>query len=301
MLVSRNEETLREICEELTEIGHRADYVVADVGERDEVARVVDVVVERHGGFDTWVNNAGIGLYGALEEISDEDHERLFKTNYWGVVYGSLEALRHLRERGGTLINVGSISSDMPSPILSAYTASKHAVKGFTNSLRLELIHEKAPVSVTLIKPSGIQTPFGDHARNYMDAASRVPPPVYHPRLVADAILAAAETPTREIMVGGSGVMQTSFARTLPHLADRFFAWAFYKLARDESRPPQQESSLFTPGGDGRRLGEQGGMVRKTSLATAAQINPGGVLLTAAAAAMAALALLRAVRPGRHH
>lgn len=274
ILVARDEEALRLVRDELEAQGARADYVVADVGVREQVRRVVETAVERYGGFDTWVNDAGVGVYAKLEELSDEDHERLFQTNYWGVVYGSTEALKHLRQRGGALINIGSISSDMPAPILSAYTASKHAVKGFTDSLRLELMHAGAPVSVTLIKPSGIQTPFGDHAKNYMDAASQVPPPVYAPELVADAIIYAAQHPKRSLVVGGAGKMMTLLATTMPSLADRIFAKAFFKTARDESRPPQDSRGLHRPGSGGRVYGEQQSHIRRMSLYTTARTRP---------------------------
>ena len=299
VLVARSEEALQAVCSEIARRGGEADYVVGDVGVRQDMRRVVETVVERHGGFDTWVNNAGVGVYATLAETTDEDHERLFQTNYWGVVYGSTEALKHLRNRGGALINIGSISSDMPSPILSAYTATKHAVKGFTNSLRLELMHEKAPVSVTLIKPSGIHTPYGDHAKNYMEQASRVPPPVYHPDLVADAVLYAAATPTREIMVGGSGFLQTSLAYFAPRLADQLFAWAFYKLARDPSRPKRNGKGLHEPGDYGRQLGDQKGYIRKSSLYTAAQIHPLAAFALAATGLAATAMVLGSSRRGQ--
>src|SRR5690606_38321714 len=134
-------------------------------------------VIERYGGFDTWVSNAGVGLYDTLEHLDDEDHRRLFDTNYWGVVHCATEALPHLKQRGGALITTGSISSQMPAPILSAYTASKSAVKCYIASLRPELMHEKAPVSVTLIQPGGINPPFGQHSLNRIDGRSKVPPP----------------------------------------------------------------------------------------------------------------------------
>src|SRR5207302_1346500 len=114
--------------------------------------------------FDTWVNDAGIGIYGGLLDVSTADSRRLFDTNFWGVVYGSLEAARHLRERkgpyGGTIINLGSEVSDRAVPVIGMYSASKHAVKGFTDSLRMELEKEGAPISVTLVKPAAIDTPF---------------------------------------------------------------------------------------------------------------------------------------------
>ena len=274
VLVARDENVLSTICHELTQVGGYADFVVADVGVREQVRHVVDTVVERYGGFDTWINDAGIGVYARLEELSDEDHHRLFQTNYWGVVYGSTEALRHLRDRGGALINIGSISSDVPAPILSAYTATKHAVKGFTNSLRLELMHDHASVSLTLIRPSGIHTPFGQHARNYLDKASQVPPPVYHPALVAEAVLYAAQHPIREITVGGSGWAMTWLTRLFPRLADHLFTRMYFRAAVSDAPPREGGSALFEAGGQGDEMGDQRGHVRRMSLYTRHQISP---------------------------
>src|SRR5690606_11032654 len=140
VIVARNEEGLKKAAEDIRAEGGQCDWVQADVGVRDEVRAAVRTVIERHGGFDTWVSNAGVGVYAKLEELGDEDHRRLFDTNYWGVVHCATEALPHLKQRGGALITTGSISSQMPAPILSAYTASKFAVKGYIDSLRLELI-----------------------------------------------------------------------------------------------------------------------------------------------------------------
>lgn len=298
ILVARDEDSLKKVCDDIRAEGGKADYVPADVGIREDMQKVVETVVERHGGFDTWVNDAGVGIYASLEETTDEDHHKIFQTNYWGVVYGSTEAVKHLKTKGGALINIGSISSDMPAPILSAYTASKHAVKGFTDSLRLELLHQDAPVSVTLIKPSGIHTPFGDHAKNYMDAASQVPPPVYHPDLVADAVLAAAQTPKRDVTVGGSGMAMTTLAWVAPGLSDRLYAWAFHKLARDETRPNRGNEALHEPGDGGRQLGDQGGYIRRTSLTTAARLHP-AVTVGLTVAALAGVVGL--ARRGRNH
>ncbi len=235
------------------------------------------------------MNNAGVGLYAHLEEITDEDHERLFKTNYWGVVYGSTEALPHLKQNGGALINIGSIASVMPTPMLSAYAATKHAVKGFTDSLRLELINDKAPVSVTLIKPSGINTPFGKHSKNYMDEASQVPPPVYSPHHVADTVLYAAQHPTREATVGGAGVVMTAAAQVAPRASDKIFAFAFEELAKGGEKRGTEGENLWGPGDDGEMYGDQAGM-RRFSTYTTMRTHPMltlGLGLLAGAAAIA--------------
>lgn len=299
VIISRNEEALENVTSQLKTTGAEADYIVADVGDRDAMRKAVDTVVERYGGFDTWVNNAGVGIYASLEETTDDDHHRIFQTNYWGVVYGSLEALRHLKKRGGALINIGSISSEMPAPILSAYTASKFAVKGFTDSLRLELMHEDAPVSVTLIKPSGIHTPFGEHARNYMMARSQVPPPVYHPKLVAKAILHCAEHPTRDVLVGASGWAQTMLAKVMPGVSDRIFSWAFYKTAIDENQANRNTAALHEPGSDGKVLGDQDDPILEVSPYTAAQLHPKTTFaIGAVVAALAATLVLKRKKVG---
>jgi short-subunit dehydrogenase len=292
VIMSRDEEGMRKICDEIRADGGRADFIVGDVGVREDVREVVHTVVERHGGFDTWYNDAGVGVYAKLEEMSDEDHERLFQTNYWGVVYGSLEALKHLKEKGGAIINQGSIASDMPIAILGAYAASKHAVKGFTDSLRHELIEEGVPVSITLIKPAGIHTPFGDHARNYMKGASVVPPPVYAPEVCADAVLRAAEHPIREVIIGGSGRMMTWMQRYAPNIADRIFSRAFPLLAQDKSVPPRDaEGGLHKAGSSGEMYGDQDTFMLKSSLYTSWKTHPVKTVATAAAVGAGAAAV----------
>ncbi|MFN3387783.1 MAG: SDR family oxidoreductase [Allosphingosinicella sp.] len=292
IILSRDAEGCRRICDEIRAEGGRCDYVTADMGVREQVREAVDTIVERHGGFDTWFNCAGVGVYAKLEEISDEDHERVFQTNYWGVVYGSLEALKHMKAKGGTLINQGSIASDMPVPVLGAYAATKHAVKGFTDSLRQELIEEGAPVHVTLIKPAGIHTPFGDHSKNYMDAASVVPPPVYAPEIVAEAVLRAAEDPIRDVIVGGSGRMMTWMQRYIPNVADRVFSRAFPVLAKDASMPPRDmEGGLHKAGGSGDMYGDQDSFMRKSSLYTSWRTHPVKTVATVAAVGAGAAAV----------
>lgn len=293
VILSRDEQGMRTICDEIRADGGQCDYVVADVGERAQVREAVQAIVERHGGFDTWYNCAGVAAYAKLAELSDEDHQRMFKTNYFGVVYGSLEALKHLKKRGGTLINQGSIASDMPIPILGAYAATKHAVKGFTDSLRDELIEDGAPVHVTLIKPAGIHTPFGEHAKNYMDHPAVVPPPVYAPETVADAVLRAAEHPIREVIVGGAGRGMTWMQRYLPRVADQLFARAFPVMAFDKSKPKRPpHGGLHRPGSSGAMYGDQDSFMLKSSLYTSAKTRPMKTLATVAAVGAGAAALI---------
>lgn len=143
VLVARNEQAVNELAEEIRRGGGEAVPVRADVGNEEEVRGITRAALERFGGFDTWVNNAGTGIYGDLLDISTEDNRRLFDTNFWGTVFGSQEAGRHFRARGGNvagaILNVGSVLSDRAIPVQGMYCASKHAVKGFTDALRMEL------------------------------------------------------------------------------------------------------------------------------------------------------------------
>src|SRR5690606_20726043 len=139
VLVARSANTLSDLVAQIRGIGGEAIDVVADVGERDEVLAVAQAAIRQFGRIDTWINDAGVSIYGRLDEVSELDSRRLFDTNFWGVVNGSLVALPHLKARGGALINVGSEVSEAAMPLQGMYVASKHAVKGFTDALRIEI------------------------------------------------------------------------------------------------------------------------------------------------------------------
>ena len=138
VLVARNEEALRELSNELNANGASAIYYAADVADEAALRGVAAAALEAFDGFDTWVNNAGVSIYGKIADTSDEDMRRLFETNFWGVVYGSRVAAQFLRSSGGgAIINVGSVLSDRAIPIQGIYSASKHSVKGFRDDLRM--------------------------------------------------------------------------------------------------------------------------------------------------------------------
>lgn len=292
VLASRNAEALAAIQEEIEASGGEATHVVADVGRREDVQAIADKAVQRFGGFDTWVNDAGISIYGRLEEVSDEDHDRLFQTNFWGVVYGSLVAVPTLRRRGGAIINLGSIASDLAIPLQGMYSASKHAIRGFTDALRSELDLDRAPVSVTLIKPAAIDTPFPQHARNYLDREPKLPAPVYHPDEVAHAILHAAVYPQREIIVGGGGRAMTGLKKLAPGTFDRLGGvMAGQQLRAEPPRDPN--GALHHPTQDGHVRGDHPGMVRHTSTYTRAKLHPLTTGAVMAGVGLAAAALMK--------
>ena len=296
VVAARTGGALRELTEEIRSQGGTAEYAIADVGDAQQVADISNVAIEKFGGFDTWVNNAAISIYGKFEDVPVEDHRKLFETNYWGVVHGSLIAARHLKERGGALINVGSALSDRSLPIQGTYCASKHAVKGFTDSFRMELEHDLAPISVTLIKPSSIDTPYRQHAKNYLRQEPKNPAPVYAPELVAEAILYAAEHPVRDIYVGAAGRLLTFAAFMTPRLTDKVMEERMFEAQHYEYPSSSPHEGLDQASGSLLERGGYHGHVAESSLYTKSSLHPfitGGLLAAGLGLAYAAARALR--------
>lgn len=233
VLCARSTATLERVAQEINQAGGQALPVTADVAERKQLEAAAQRAIERFGRIDTWINDAGIGMYGPLEQLDEEDARKLFDTNFWGIVHGSLVALPYLKQGGGALINLGSEISDAYMPLMGMYAASKHAVKGFTDTLRVELESEKAPVSVTLIQPTAVNTPFPQHARNYMEEQPKLPPPMIDPQKVADAILHAAQSPKRELTVGMMANLNVTTSKLLPSIADKISIMRTNQLKAD--------------------------------------------------------------------
>ncbi|SFC50760.1 SDR family oxidoreductase [Massilia yuzhufengensis] len=249
VLAARSKDALAELADELRARGVQVETVAADVGEIDDVERIGAQAIDRFGRIDTWVNNAGISIFGRLEEIAPEDHQRLFQTNFWGTVNGSLEAVRRMKHRGGgAIINVGSEVSERSIPMQGMYASSKHAVKGFTDALRMELEKEGAPLQVTLVKPAAIDTMFAVHAKNYMEREPALPPPVYAPEVVADAILYCAENPKREAYAGGASKMIAAGSKLMPRMFDRYMNATMFKQQKsDVPTAPNRRDALYKP------------------------------------------------------
>jgi NAD(P)-dependent dehydrogenase (short-subunit alcohol dehydrogenase family) len=298
VLNSRDQEDLERAVEKIESMGGDAIYSVGDVANEADVRRLFDSAIGEYGRIDTWVNNAGVSIYGLLEEVEIEDARRLFDTNYWGLVHGSLIASQYLKTSasGGALINVGSELSETVLPLQGHYCASKHAVKGFTDALRVELEREEAPVSVTLIEPSAIDTPYPEHAKNYMDVEPTHQPPVYAPEIVADAILHSAAHPHRTVRVGAGAKTFTLIEKVAPALGDRLKVATSFEGSRTD-KPARDENTLYAPRpGDGRVHGRYEGHVMRSSLTTAATLRPLPALLAAATVGAGIAVAMRSMR-----
>jgi short-subunit dehydrogenase len=295
VLSARNEGDLRKAVDRICSRGGRAISVVADVADAGAVEQIARRAIEEFGGFDTWVNNAGIGIYGKTVEVPLADKRRLFDVNFWGVVHGCRAALPHLRRRGGAIVNIGSIVSDRAVPLLGVYSASKHAVKGYTDALRLELEEEGAPISVSLVKPSAINTPFTEHARNYMEAEAEYPPPVYAPEEVARTILRCAEKPARDVTVGGGGKMITAMGTVAPRLTDLYMESTMFRQQKKDE-PPDRRDALYEPEQGGRRHGSSEHVMLKRSAYTRAALSDVRRALPVLAAGALVAASVRAMK-----
>jgi short-subunit dehydrogenase len=254
VLAARSSDTLADIVARLGAAGAQAVHVTADVAEPEAVQEIAQAALTRFGGIDTWVNDAGVSIYGRLEEVSEEDARRLFDVNFWGVVHGSLTALAYMRERGGAIINIGSEVSDAIVPLQGYYSASKHAVKGFTDALRVEVQEvDEAPVAITLIQPTAVDTPFPQHGKNYMDKEPKLPSPMIAPEKVAAAILEAAVEATHERKVGMMAKLNATIAKLSPGLAKKLEAM---QAGQQYDEPPRDpEGTLDKPGESGRTRG----------------------------------------------
>lgn len=244
VLAARSDQTLDGVVKQITAAGGDATAVPCDVTDRAQVDELAAAAVRKYGRVDTWVNNAGMGMWGRLDETPEADARRLFDINFWGLVNGCLAALPHLKKDGGALINVGSEVSDAFAPLQGMYVATKHAVKGYTDCLRVEIEEvDKAPVAVTLIQPGATDTPFPEHARNVTDKEPKLPDPQDEPKHAAEAILDAAETPTREKKVSTSSLLNATLAKVAGGVADLLAGGKTKDMHYDE--PPRNPAGTL--------------------------------------------------------
>jgi NAD(P)-dependent dehydrogenase (short-subunit alcohol dehydrogenase family) len=298
VLAARNETDLARAVDEIRAAGGRAVYQVADVAEEDQVERIAEAARREFGRIDTWVNNAAVAVYGRVMDVSLEDMRRQFDVNFWGQVHGSRVAVTQLRDRGGVIINVASALADRAIPLQGNYCATKHALKAFTDALRMELEEEGRPISVCLVKPGSIDTPLFDKAKSYLGVAPQPVPPVYDPEVVARVIMHCAQHPVRDVIVGGMGKVLSMSGR-LPRLADRYMERNTFD-AQMTDRLNGNASNLFEPVSDdgGERGRSWEGRTKRSSLYTTAALHR-KVTLSAAVIGIGVLALASIARPLR--
>ncbi|HSL30981.1 MAG TPA: SDR family oxidoreductase [Anaerolineales bacterium] len=229
VVAGRSLPSLNELVEKIESKGGEAAAHEADVSDFTQMQALAERAVELYGRIDTWVHAAAVSVYAPFQETKPEEFRQLIEVNLIGQAFGAMAALPHLKRSGGALIHIGSLESKRALPLHSAYSASKHGMIGFIDALRVELMHDRTPVSVTTILPAGINTPFFDKSLTRLGVKPRPSPPIYEPEVVARAILHAAEHPVRELYVGGAGKSLEWLHLLSPSLADRAFSRIGYR------------------------------------------------------------------------
>jgi NAD(P)-dependent dehydrogenase (short-subunit alcohol dehydrogenase family) len=220
VMAARSVRALDDLVARIEADGGTALAVPTDVADPRDLHRLAERAVARFGGIDTWINNAGVSIYGRLEDVDEDDSRRLFDVNFWGTVNGSLVALPWLRRQGGALINVGSEVPESAMPLQGMYTASKHAVRGFTEALRMEVADADPPVAVMLVEPTAVDGRDPAHARRAPGRFVQPSGAPIDPRRVAQAILEAATEPWRDAPAGRGARLTPGVLDTLPALAE---------------------------------------------------------------------------------
>jgi NAD(P)-dependent dehydrogenase (short-subunit alcohol dehydrogenase family) len=246
---ARGEAGLKSLIDEIQLSGGEAIYVIADVSDYQQVKAIADKAIAAYGRIDTWVNAAATGVLATFDAITAEEFQRVIDVNLMGQVYGAMVALPYLKQEGrGALIHISSMEGRRSLPLQSPYSAAKHGLEGFLESLRVELQHEGIPISVTSILPSVINTPFYNHVRTKLGVKPTGIPPYYHPNLVADAILYTAEHPTRDFIVGDVGKVLDVMQRISPALVDRLLVLIGFSGQRtSEIKSEEAPDNLYEP------------------------------------------------------
>ena len=229
----------------------------ADATDPDQMHDLAAFAVERYGRIDTWAHVAGVVTYGAVEDTPPEDFRQVLDVDVMGPVQGAQAALPHLKESHGALVVVSSEIAKRAFPLASAYSAAKHGVNGFVESLRVELQHEGAPVSLVEIQPEAVSTPFFEHALTRLGVRPSGPPPITTPERVAEKILHAAQHGGHTVPVGLGAKQQLLLQRVSPKIMDAFARLVAFRAQRsDEEKSPAGSTNLRSPvEGDDRERG----------------------------------------------
>lgn len=278
VLSSRNTKDLEEIVDDIKANDGKAMAVTANVTVFDDLKALRTETLQAYGRIDTWINNAGASIFGELLRTPIEEERELFETNFWGVRNGCHIAIPELTKTSGTLINLGSEVSARSVPLMGMYSATKHAVKAFTDALRMELEKNKSPVAVCLIRPAGINTPFPDHAQNRLTYGEpSLPSSVFHPDVAAKAILDCAENPTRDVYVGGRSRVSALLDTMMPGIVDLFMEKVIFNetmRGTKTSHSAFNEGLMHAPEKEGQIEGRHIGKILNASYYTLAKRNP---------------------------
>ena len=248
-LLARGVDGLEAARREVEAIGSRALVVPVDVADAEAVEAAAERVERELGPIDVWVNNAMVSVFSPVKEMTADDYKRVTEVTYLGVVYGTLAALRRMLPRDrGKIIQVGSALAYRGIPLQSAYCAAKHAIQGFCDSLRAELIHDRSQVSLTMVQMPAINTPQFDWVKSRLPRKGQPVPPIFQPETAAAAIVWASDHERRELFVGWPTYKAILGNKLFPSLGDWYLAHHGYRSQmRDEPADPDRPNNLCEP------------------------------------------------------
>jgi NAD(P)-dependent dehydrogenase (short-subunit alcohol dehydrogenase family) len=266
-LLARGESGLDAAKREVEEAGAQALAIPTDVSDYAQVDSAAQQVVAEWGAIDTWVNDAMVTVFSPVWDLRPDELKHATEVTYLGAAYGTMVALKHMRPRNhGAIVQVGSALSYRAIPLQAAYCASKFALRGFTDALRCELLHERSRIHVTCVHLSAFNTPQFDWARDHLQESPQPLPPIFDPELAARAIVWASEHRRREVFVGFPAVKAVVGNRIAPGLMDRLMArQAWSGQFSGQPKAIDRKSNLMVPRDEHRDAGARGRFDRRAS------------------------------------
>ena len=248
-LLARGRDGLEGARKDVEALGGKAMILPTDVADAEAVERAAEAIEREFGPIDIWINNAMVSVFSPVKEMRPDEYRRVTEVTYLGYVYGTLAALRRMLPRDrGVIVQVGSALAYRGIPLQSAYCAAKHAVQGFHDSLRSELIHDKSKVRVTMVQLPAMNTPQFGWVKSRLPNKPQPVPPIYQPEVGAEAILFAARNDRREMYVGYPTVEAIVGDKIAPGFADKYLAKNGYEAQQaDEPVEPDRRDNLWQP------------------------------------------------------
>ncbi len=298
-LIGRNQSRLEACATEMRAYGVRTSVAIADVADSEAVEAAADQIEAALGPITVWVNNAMATVFSPVADLTAAEFRRATEVTYLGTVHGTMAALRRMRRRGsGTIVNVGSALAYRSVPLQSVYCGAKSAIRGFTDSLRSEILHDGDDIHLTMVHLPAVNTPQFDWALNHTGYKAQPVPPIFEPEIPAQAIVFAAFHHRREVWVGFSTVVAIMANRIAAGLADRYLASAGYsgQLTKQAADPEAANNLYETVEGDYAANGRFDDRARKSSIEMFSSRHKAALIATALG--LAATAAVRQVLAG---
>lgn len=247
-LIARGTDGLEAAAREIDAAGGESLVLPLDLADAAAVEAASDRIIARWGRIDVWVNDAMVSVFSQIRDMKPQEYRRVMEVNFLGTVHGTLSALKHMRRRdSGVIVQIGSALAYRSIPLQSAYCASKAAIRGFTDSLRSELVHDRSRVKVTMLQLPAVNTPQFEVVRNKLGKHARPVAPTYQPEVIARAFLRAVERTPREMWIGWSTVKAIVGQRFIPGILDRYLAWMAWDGQVTDDFPPTTVDNLDAP------------------------------------------------------